>query len=151
MLEYAAKYKESLLLNRYRAGRAQIARGLSTAPYAYVIPQDQRDVVAAVEAGQRMDLRRLHWTARRRLLRWGLELRRGASTGRSPARVARLRGRPPSPGADLEARRPRLAHAPLTKRADAIGSEIPQPLCDRACARCEHLSRRGERGKKPRE
>ena len=54
VLEYAAKYKESLLLNRYRAGRAQIARGLSTAPYAYVITQDQRDVVAAVELLRRL-------------------------------------------------------------------------------------------------
>ena len=54
MLEYAAKYKESLLLNRYRAGRAQIARGLDSAPYAYVIPQDQRDVVAAVELLRRL-------------------------------------------------------------------------------------------------
>jgi len=54
VLEYAAKYKESLLLNRYRAGRAQIARGLDSAPYAYVIPQDQRDVVAAVELLRRL-------------------------------------------------------------------------------------------------
>ena len=54
VLEYAAKYKESLLLNRYRAGRDQIARGLKNAPYAYVIPQDQRDVVAAVELLRRL-------------------------------------------------------------------------------------------------
>jgi len=54
VLEYAAKYKESLLLNRYRAGRAQIARGRTTPPYAYIIPQDQRDVVAAVELLRRL-------------------------------------------------------------------------------------------------
>ena len=54
VLEYAAKYKDSLLLNRYRAGRAQIARGLDTPPYAYVVPQDQRDVVAAVELLRRL-------------------------------------------------------------------------------------------------
>ncbi len=54
VLEYAAKYKDSLLLNRYRAGRAQIARGVDSAPFAYVIPQDQRDVVAAVELLRRL-------------------------------------------------------------------------------------------------
>jgi hypothetical protein len=54
VLEYAAKYKDSLLLNRYRAGRAQIARGLNSPPYAYVIPQEQRDVVAAVELLRRL-------------------------------------------------------------------------------------------------
>jgi len=48
-LEWAAKYKESLLYNRYQAGRDQIAKGKKAAPYAYFIPQDQRDTVAAVE------------------------------------------------------------------------------------------------------
>jgi hypothetical protein len=54
VIEYASKYKDSLLLNRYRAGRDQIARGRSEAPYAYVIPQDQRDPVAAVEMLRRL-------------------------------------------------------------------------------------------------
>ncbi len=54
VLEYAAKYKDSLLLNRYKAGRDQIARGLKSPPYAYLIPQDQRDVVAAVELLRRL-------------------------------------------------------------------------------------------------
>src|SRR5207248_9553955 len=49
VLEYAAKYKESLLYDRYQAGRDQIALGRKQAPYAYVIPQHQRDPVAAVE------------------------------------------------------------------------------------------------------
>ena len=53
-LEYAAKYKESLLYNRYQAGRDQIAQGKKTAPYAYFIPQDQRDPVAAVELLRRL-------------------------------------------------------------------------------------------------
>jgi len=54
-LEYAAKYKESLLYNRYQAGRDQIARGRKTgAPYAYFIPSDQRDPVAAVEMLRRL-------------------------------------------------------------------------------------------------
>ena len=39
MIEYAAKYKDSLLLNRYKAGRDQIALGARKAPYAYFIPQ----------------------------------------------------------------------------------------------------------------
>ena len=50
VIEYAAKYKESLLYNRYQAGRDQIAEGQTAAPFAYVVPQDQRDPVAAVEA-----------------------------------------------------------------------------------------------------
>src|SRR3954468_14220577 len=54
VLEWASKYKESLLLNRYHAGRDQIARGLAQAPYAYIVPQDQRDVVAAVELLRRL-------------------------------------------------------------------------------------------------
>jgi hypothetical protein len=54
VLEYAAKYKASLLYNRYQAGRDQIARGKKDAPYAYVFPQDQRDPVAAVELLRRL-------------------------------------------------------------------------------------------------
>jgi hypothetical protein len=53
-LEYAAKYKDSLLYNRYQAGRDQIARGKTTAPFAYVIPQQQRDPVAPVEMLRRL-------------------------------------------------------------------------------------------------
>jgi hypothetical protein len=53
-LEYAAKYKNSLLYGRYLAGRAQIARGRSEAPYAYVVPQAQRDPIAAVEMLRRL-------------------------------------------------------------------------------------------------
>jgi hypothetical protein len=54
VLDYAAKYKESLLLNRYRAGRDQITLGGKKSPYAYIIPQQQRDPVAAVELLRRL-------------------------------------------------------------------------------------------------
>ena len=54
VLEYASKYRESLLFNRYMAGRDQIARGRSEAPFAYFIPQEQRDPVAAVELLRRL-------------------------------------------------------------------------------------------------
>ncbi|HWK11984.1 MAG TPA: M14 metallopeptidase family protein [Vicinamibacterales bacterium] len=54
VIEYASRYKDSLLLDRYKAGRDQIARGKADAPYAYVIPQDQRDPVAAVELLRRL-------------------------------------------------------------------------------------------------
>ncbi len=54
VLEYASKYKESLLYNRYMAGRDQIARGRSEAPFAYFVPQEQRDPVAAVELLRRL-------------------------------------------------------------------------------------------------
>ena len=53
-LEYAAKYKDSLLYNRYQAGRDQIARGRKDPPFAYLVPQDQRDPVAAVEMLRRL-------------------------------------------------------------------------------------------------
>jgi len=54
VVEYAAKYKESLLLNRYRAGRDQIALGAKKPPYAYIVPAQQRDPVAAVELLRRL-------------------------------------------------------------------------------------------------
>jgi hypothetical protein len=54
VLEYAAKYKESLLYNRYQAGRDQIALGRKKAPFAYVVPREQRDPMAAVELLRRI-------------------------------------------------------------------------------------------------
>lgn len=54
VLDYAAKYKDSLLLNRYRSGRQQIAKYRTEAPFAYIVPQQQRDVVAAVELLRRL-------------------------------------------------------------------------------------------------
>jgi hypothetical protein len=53
-IEYASKYKDSLLMNRYRAGRDQIALGATKTPHAYVVPQAQRDPVAAVELLRRL-------------------------------------------------------------------------------------------------
>jgi hypothetical protein len=53
-IEFAAKYKDSLLFNRYQAGRDQIALGKKRPPYAYFIPQQQRDAVAAVELLRRL-------------------------------------------------------------------------------------------------
>jgi hypothetical protein len=54
VLDFAAKYKDDLLYDRYQAGRDQIRRYERSAPYAYVIPQDQRDPVAAVELLRRL-------------------------------------------------------------------------------------------------
>ena len=53
-IEYASKYKDSLLMNRYRAGRDQIALGATKPPHAYLVPQSQRDPVAAVELLRRL-------------------------------------------------------------------------------------------------
>ncbi|MGH7575534.1 MAG: M14 family zinc carboxypeptidase, partial [Longimicrobiales bacterium] len=47
-LEYAAKYREQLLYNRYQAGRDAIRRYREQPPYAYIVPQQQRDPMAAV-------------------------------------------------------------------------------------------------------
>jgi hypothetical protein len=54
VLEYAAKYKDSLLLNRYKSGVGQIALGRKKPPFAYFVPQRQRDPVAAVELLRRL-------------------------------------------------------------------------------------------------
>lgn len=54
VLEYAAKYKDSLLMDRYRSGRQQIERYRKEPPFAYLVPQQQRDPVAAVELLRRI-------------------------------------------------------------------------------------------------
>jgi hypothetical protein len=54
VVDYASRYKESVLLNRYRAGRWQIEKYSKAPPFAYVIPQRQRDPVAAVELLRRI-------------------------------------------------------------------------------------------------
>jgi hypothetical protein len=54
VLDYAAKYKETLLYNRYQAGRNTIAKYEQDPPYAYFVPREQRDPVAAVELLRRL-------------------------------------------------------------------------------------------------
>ncbi|HUU34610.1 MAG TPA: M14 metallopeptidase family protein, partial [Vicinamibacterales bacterium] len=54
VIDWAARYKESLLLNRYKAGRQQIEKFRTGPPYAYVVPQQQRDPVAPVELLRRL-------------------------------------------------------------------------------------------------
>ncbi len=53
-LDYAAKYREELLWNRYQAGRDAIRRYGKEPPFAYFVPQAQRDPGAAVALLQRM-------------------------------------------------------------------------------------------------
>ena len=53
-LDYAAKYKYDLLYNRYQAGRDTIRKYEQAPPYAYFIPQEQRDPVAPVELLRRL-------------------------------------------------------------------------------------------------
>lgn len=54
VLDTAAKYRTDLLYNRYQAGRDVIAEYRQNPPYAYFIPQQQRDPVAAVELLRRL-------------------------------------------------------------------------------------------------
>ncbi|UCG85909.1 MAG: hypothetical protein JSW71_18680 [Gemmatimonadota bacterium] len=54
VLDVAAKYKYDLLYNRYQAGRDVIAAYTDGPPYAYFVPQQQRDPVAAVELLRRL-------------------------------------------------------------------------------------------------
>jgi hypothetical protein len=53
-LDYAAKYRETLLWNRYQAGRDAIRRYRSEPPFAYVVPQVQRDPAAAAALLKRL-------------------------------------------------------------------------------------------------
>lgn len=54
VLDYAARYKENVLLNRYRAGKWQIEKHRKEGPFAYLIPQEQRDKATAVEMLRRL-------------------------------------------------------------------------------------------------
>ncbi len=54
VLDVAAKFKVDLLYNRYQAGRDVIAGYRDAPPYAYMIPQVQRDPVAPVELLRRL-------------------------------------------------------------------------------------------------
>jgi hypothetical protein len=54
VLDFAARYREEVLYNRYQAGRDQIVRGRTEAPYAYVFLERQRDPVAVVELLRRL-------------------------------------------------------------------------------------------------
>ncbi|WP_245859801.1 M14 family metallopeptidase [Spirosoma aerolatum] len=53
-LDYAAKYSDVLLYNRYQAGRNTIQKYEQEPPYAYFIPQKQRDPVRPVELLRRL-------------------------------------------------------------------------------------------------
>ena len=54
VLDYATKYREELLYNRYQAGRNAIARYRKDPPYAYIVPRAQRDPGAAAELLRRL-------------------------------------------------------------------------------------------------
>ena len=54
VLEYAAKYKDRLLFNRYQSGSTTILKYKVEPPFAYFIPREQRDPVAAVEMLKRL-------------------------------------------------------------------------------------------------
>ncbi|MFQ5790015.1 MAG: M14 family zinc carboxypeptidase, partial [Acidobacteriota bacterium] len=54
VLDFAAKYKDDVLYNRYQAGRDTIRKYTAEPPYAYFIPQRQRDPVAPVELLRRL-------------------------------------------------------------------------------------------------
>ena len=54
VLDFAAKYRTDVLYNRYQAGRDVIAQYESEPPYAFFVPQEQRDPVAPVEMLRRL-------------------------------------------------------------------------------------------------
>ena len=59
-LNYAAKFREEVLYNRYQAGRRTIEQYRSSAPYAYIIPQTAHDPVAPAELLKRMAFMGVH-------------------------------------------------------------------------------------------
>ena len=61
------------------------------------------DMATAILAGSSIDVRRLKPADARRLLRWGVALRRGASPPPPLRRVARMRGKRHSPARDMAA------------------------------------------------
>ncbi len=54
VLDVAAKYRTDILYNRYQAGRDVVAQYEAEPPYAFFVPQDQRDPVAATEMLRRL-------------------------------------------------------------------------------------------------
>jgi hypothetical protein len=56
VLDTAAKNREELLYDRYRAGRDVIARFTKDPPYAYIIPREQRDKPTAAILVEKMML-----------------------------------------------------------------------------------------------
>lgn len=54
VLDTAAKYREQLLYNRYQAARNNIGRFRKDPPFAYVIPQEQRDPPEAATLIEKM-------------------------------------------------------------------------------------------------
>ncbi len=59
-LRYAAKFKEDVIYNRYQSGRDVIEHYSTKGPFAYIIPQDQRDAVAPVELLRRFAFHGIH-------------------------------------------------------------------------------------------
>ena len=53
-LRYAARFREELLYNRYQSGRDAISNHRRSGPYAWIVPQNQRDPVAPVELLRRL-------------------------------------------------------------------------------------------------
>ncbi len=113
-LEAAATHRQSLLTNVYRMAREATERGAAEAPYAFVIPADQHDPVAAALL---VDL----------MLRHGVRVQRAASpVDDRPRDLRRGHVRPPR-GAALPAIP--ADHAP----AAALPRGGPASLADRSC------------------
>ena len=54
VLDFAAKFRNDVLYNRYQAGRDVVAQYAASPPYAYFVPAAQRDPVAVVELLRRL-------------------------------------------------------------------------------------------------
>jgi hypothetical protein len=59
-LDYAARFKNELLYNRYQSAKNTIKQFSTSAPYAYIIPQTQHDPNAPVELLRRMAFMGVH-------------------------------------------------------------------------------------------
>lgn len=54
VLDHAARQSDDVLMDRYRAGRAQMEHYRRHPPFAYTVPKSQRDPVAAAELVRRL-------------------------------------------------------------------------------------------------
>jgi hypothetical protein len=59
-LNYAAKFREEILYNRYQSGRNTIQQYRKSPPYAYIVRQEQHDPAAPAELLKRMAFMGVH-------------------------------------------------------------------------------------------
>src|SRR5262249_46830496 len=144
VLDTTAKYRESLLYNRYQAARDNITRFRKEPPFAYVIPQEQHDLPTAATLVEKLLINRHRGSSACRIFGrngprvWGgvgghLDGPALRSVGQGALRAAALSGfaRGAERASDSSIRRGRLD----TADADGRGNRRRAAACQRRSAR----------------